>query len=660
MSHNPTQQRIEKLKQVINHHRYLRHVLDKQEISENALDSLKKELFDLEQQYPQFVTADSPTQRVEGKTAKGFAKALHKTPMFSLNDAFFEQDIIDWQVRIKKLLIPSEQTKLDYFCEVKVDGLAVSLIYEKGVFVRGATRGNGKIGEDITNNLKTIESIPLKLRNPVFCEVRGEAYITKKDFALLNKEQTKKGEAPFANPRNTAAGALRQLNPKVVANRRLSFLAWQLSNTNTQENEQKLLQEYGFKPALGKYCQALTDVFGFYNEVLKQRDKLPYQIDGIVVSVNNSQLFGKLGVVGKAPRGAIAYKFPLKQTTTIIKDIKLQVGRTGAITPVAVLGAVNIGGSTITRATLHNEDEIKRLDVRVGDTVIVGRAGDVIPQVIKVLKDLRPTNAKPFAMPSNCPICQTKLIKEKEQVALKCPNKNCQVKQLRQIYHFVSKTAFDIDGLGPKIVEQLMEQGLIADAGDLFFLQKGDLLPLKRFAEKAADNLINEIANKKHISSERFIYALGILNVGIETAIDLAKHFSLETLKKADEAQLTSIKDIGPIVAKSIYGWFHNKQNIAFLNKLKKAGIVIKNYQPPATNYKLSNKVFVLTGTLTAMPREQAKQKIRVLGGEVTESISKNTTYLVAGANPGSKLARARTLGVKILNEPQFLQLINN
>ncbi|PIP32003.1 NAD-dependent DNA ligase LigA, partial [bacterium (Candidatus Gribaldobacteria) CG23_combo_of_CG06-09_8_20_14_all_37_87_8] len=330
-------QRIEKLKQVINHHRYLRHVLDKEEITEAALDSLKKELFDLEQKYPQFITPDSPTQRVEGKVSKGFAKTQHTTPMFSLNDAFSEQDIIDWETRITKLLTLEEEKKLDYFCEVKVDGLAASLIYKDGVFVSGATRGDGKIGEDTTNNIKTIESIPLRLEKPISCEVRGEAYITKKDFILLNKEQAKKGEELFANPRNTAAGALRQLDPKVVGERRLSFLAWQLMPAVDQITENNLLKEYGFKTPESRFCLSLKEVFIFYQEVLKQRDKLPYQIDGLVVSVNNNQVFDQLGIVGKSPRGAIAYKFPLKQATTIIDDIKLQVGRTGAITPVAIL-----------------------------------------------------------------------------------------------------------------------------------------------------------------------------------------------------------------------------------------------------------------------------------------------------------------------------------
>ncbi|OIO46020.1 NAD-dependent DNA ligase LigA [bacterium (Candidatus Gribaldobacteria) CG10_big_fil_rev_8_21_14_0_10_37_21] len=665
-------QRIEKLKQVINHHRYLRHVLDKEEITEAALDSLKKELFDLEQKYPQFITPDSPTQRVEGKVSKGFAKTQHTTPMFSLNDAFSEQDIIDWETRITKLLTLEEEKKLDYFCEVKVDGLAASLIYKDGVFVSGATRGDGKIGEDTTNNIKTIESIPLRLEKPISCEVRGEAYITKKDFILLNKEQAKKGEELFANPRNTAAGALRQLDPKVVGERRLSFLAWQLMPAVDQITENNLLKEYGFKTPESRFCLSLKEVFIFYQEVLKQRDKLPYQIDGLVVSVNNNQVFDQLGIVGKSPRGAIAYKFPLKQATTIIDDIKLQVGRTGAITPVAILRPVNIGGSTITRATLHNEDEIKRLNIRVSDTVIVGRAGDVIPQVLHVLKDLRPKGAKAFKMPKICPACQTVLIRPLDQAIWRCPNHFCSVKSRRQIYHFVSKSAFDIDGLGPKIIDQLFEAGLISDGADLFLLKKGDLLPLERFADKSADNLIAEIQAKKSISLERFIYSLGILNVGLETSVLIAQKLKMknEKLKIKEVANfykelsleaLQSVEDIGPIVARSIYDWFGNKQNIVFLDKLDEAGVKIaKSKGQKANSAKLQGTTLVLTGVLESMTRDQAKEKIRQLGGEVTESVSKNTSYLVAGNAPGSKLTKARTLGVKVLSESEFLLLLKD
>lgn len=669
MRKQEAKKRIEKLRTVINHHRYLYHVLNKQEISEDILDSLKKELSELETAFPDLITPDSPSQRVAGKPLDKFEKAEHQKPMFSLNDGFSRQDILDWQERFKKLLTRDEQAKIDYFCEVKVDGLAISLIYKNGLLQKGITRGDGRTGEDITQNLRTIESIPLRLERPFSGEVRGEAYIAKRDFALLNKEQERRGEELFANPRNTAAGALRQLDPKITKQRRLNFLAWQLLGKETQAQEQDDLQTLGFKTALGKHCQDINEVFSFYQEVLKQRNKLPYQIDGIVVSVNNNKIFEALGVVGKSPRAAIAFKFPLKQSTTIIEDIKLQIGRTGAITPVAILKPVNIGGATITRATLHNEDEIKRLGLKIYDTVIVGRAGDVIPQVIRVLTDLRTGKEKPFIMPKDCPSCQTKLVKPEEQTVWRCPNKNCQVKNRRAVYHFISKAGFDIEHLGPKIIDQLMEQGLIADAADLFFLQKGDLLPLERFAEKSADNLIAAVKSRKQISLPRFIYALGILNVGTETAALVARKLKvkseklkvkevLEYYQSISSQEWQEVKDIGPVAAKSIYDWFQEKQNILFLEKLEKAGVVIKNQELRIKNQELLGKTFVLTGTLENMAREIAKEKIRDLGGNVVDSVSKQTDYVVVGANPGSKLTKAEELAVKILTEKEFLEML--
>ncbi|PIU14232.1 NAD-dependent DNA ligase LigA [bacterium (Candidatus Gribaldobacteria) CG08_land_8_20_14_0_20_39_15] len=660
--------RLEKLKEVINHHRYLYHVLDKQEISEDVLDSLKKELSELEAAFPDLITADSPSQRVAGKPLDKFEKIEHQKPMFSLNDGFSRQDILDWQERFKKLLTQNEQAKVDYFCEVKVDGLAISLIYKNGLLQKGVTRGDGKIGEDITQNLKTIESIPLRLEKPFSGEVRGEAYIAKKDFALLNKEQERSGRELFANPRNTAAGALRQLDHKITKQRRLNFLAWQLLGKETQVEEQNNLQTLGFKTTLGKHCKDLNEVFSFYQEVLKQRNKLPYQIDGIVVSVNNNKIFDTLGVVGKSPRAAIAFKFPLKQSTTMIEDIKLQIGRTGAITPVAVLKPVNIGGATITRATLHNEDEIKRLGLKICDTVIVGRAGDVIPQVVRVLPDLRTGKEKPFIMPKSCPSCQTKLVKPEGQVVWRCPNKNCQVKNRRAVYHFVSKAAFDIEHLGPKIIDQLMEQGLIADSSDLFFLQKGDLLPLERFAEKSADNLITAIRSKKRIILSRFIYALGINGVGVETSALIAQMLRIKNqdlrikevsgyFQDISLQEWQEIKDIGPIVAQCLYDWFHSKPNEIFLEKLDKAGITIQNQELRSKNQELSGKTFVLTGTLENMAREIAKEKIRKLGGNVSDSVSPKTDYVVVGENPGSKLAQAQKLGVKTITENDFLAM---
>jgi DNA ligase (NAD+) len=679
--------RIEKLKKLINYHRYLYHVLDRQEISEAALDSLKKELFDLEQKYPEFITPDSPTQRVGGKPLEKFEKVRHPAPMLSFNDAFSEQDMKDWEERIKKLLTEQEIKKLDYFCELKFDGLAIELIYENEILKTGSTRGDGIIGEDVTQNLKTIEAIPLSLREKEEMikdlekeglreiaqtikkkglkrvVVRGEALISKKEFERINKEQEKKGLPKYANPRNIAAGSIRQLDPKVTASRRLDAYLYDLISDlgqKTHEQEHKILKILGFKVHKdSKYCKSLKEVFEFHKFWQKKRDTLPFEIDGLVVQVNNNEIFEKLGVVGKAPRGAIAYKFPLKQAETIVEDIKVQVGRTGAVTPVAHLKPVEVGGVTITRATLHNEDEIKRLGVKIGDTVIVGRAGDVIPEVVKVLKELRTGKEKEFRMPKKCPVCGQKLVKPEGEVIWRCSNPNCSARQRRALYHFVSKGAFDIEGLGPKIIDQLLEEGLISDAADIFELKEGDLIPLERFAEKSAENLVRAIKNKKEISLARFIYALGVPQVGEETAQDLAEHFgNLEKLKTATLEELLQIKDIGPETANSIYSFFREKRNLNLIERLLKAGVKIISPSKAKISKKLAGKTFVFTGGLKRYSREEAKEKVRQLGGEVSESVSKKTDFVVVGESPGSKFEKAKKLGVKTISEEEFLKML--
>lgn len=659
MVNQQIKQRIEKLKKLINHHRYLYHVLDQQEISEAALDSLKKELFDLEKEHPEFVTIDSPTQRIGGKPLDKFGKVKHSLPMLSFNDAFSFQDMKDWEERIKKLLTEAEMRKLDYFTEPKVDGLAVSLIYKKGIFKKGATRGDGRIGEDVTQNLKTIESIPLHLEKDIDCQVRGEVYITKKDFKKLNQERTKKGENPYANPRNTAAGSIRQLDSKVAASRKLNFLAWQLFGGENQVQEQKELKMLGFKPVEGKYRRDLSAVNDHYHQVQKKREEFPHQIDGLVVSVNDNKLFDKLGVVGKSPRGAIAFKFPLKQATTVVEDIEVQLGRTGALTPVAHLKPVEVGGVTITRATLHNEDEIKRLAVKIGDTVIVGRAGDVIPDVVKVLKELRSGKEKEFKMPKNCPVCGTLLTKPKREAIWKCPNPDCRARQKRYLYHFVSKKAFDIEGLGPKIINQLLAESLISDAADIFELKQGDLIPLERFAEKSSENLVQSIEQKKEITLSRFIYGLGIPSVGEETAQVLAEKFqNLENLKKAGREELEVVRDIGPETANSIFSFFRGKKNTNLIERLFKAGIKVINPVQKKVSRKLEGKTFVLTGVLKSLTREQAKEKIRACGGRTSAAVSGETDFVVIGSEPGSKLTKAKKLGIKTLSEKEFLKML--
>jgi len=667
MTRQEAKKRIEKLKKVINYHRYLYHVLDKQEISDAALDSLKKELFDLEQKYPEFITPDSPTQRIGGKPLKKFKKFVHPHPMLSFNDAFSKQDMYDWLERISRLLTPEEKSKLDYYCELKIDGLAIELVYKNGILDVGSTRGDGLIGEDVTQNLKTIEAIPLRIGQnstpPAFCVVRGEVFISKKEFKKLNQQQMRAGLPPYANPRNIAAGSIRQLDPRITASRRLDSFAYDLITDlgqKTHEEIHQILKRLGFKTNThNKYCKNLEEVFEFHNYWKKHRQSLPYEIDGIVVIVNSNEIFKKLGVVGKAPRGAIAYKFSLKQAVTIVKDIKVQVGRTGALTPVAYLKPVKVGGVTISRATLHNEDEIKRLGVRIGDTVIVGRAGDVIPDIVKVLSGLRTGKEKEFKMPKRCPVCGTKIIKPEGEAISRCPNPKCFARRKEHLCHFVSKGAFDIAGLGPKIIDQLIEEGLVSDPTDLFELEEGDLVPLERFAEKSAQNLIKAIQSRKEIDLARLIYALGIRNVGEETARDLVKHFNnLENLKKASLEDLEKIMDIGPIVAHSIYDWFHEKRNLEFLDKLKKAGIKIKSQKQKFKIQKLRNLTFVLTGSLETMTREQAKEKIREFGGEISESVSKKTDYVVVGKEPGSKYEKAKKLGIKIIGEKEFLKML--
>ena len=662
MTKKEAKQRIEKLKKLINRYRYSRHVLDKELVPIDVEDSLKKELFDLEQKFPQFITSDSPTQRVGGRPLEKFVKVRHPQPMLSFNDAFSQKDMEDWLERISRLLTTEEVKEIDFYCEPKLDGLAIELIYENGIFKTGSTRGDGIIGEDVTQNLKTIEAIPLRLTKPVEVVARGEVIITKKEFEKINKEQRKKGLPLFANPRNLAAGSVRQLDPKVTSQRHLDSTCYELISDfgqKTHEEEHKILHSLGFKTnnKYSKYCKDLKEIFEFHSFWYKNREKLPYEIDGLVVTVNSNKIFEKLGVVGKAPRGAIAYKFPLKQATTIVEDIRIQVGRTGAITPVAYLKPVEVGGVTISRATLHNEDEIKRLGVKIGDTVVVGRAGDVIPDVVRVLPELRTGREREFRFPKKCPACQKELIKPEGKAVWRCPNPKCFARQREYFYHFVR--AFDIIGLGPKIIDKLIDAGLVSDPADLFKLEVGDILSLERLAEKSAQNLISAIQSKKKILLSRFIYALGIKNVGEETAQDLTQYFgSMEKFQGSTLEELQKIRDIGPVVAESIHQWFQEKRNLKFLEKLKKSGVTIIYFEGRVRPGRLQGKTFVLTGSLETMTREEAKEKIRLLGGEISESISKKTDFLVAGKEPGTKYEKAKKLGIKRLKEQEFLKLI--
>jgi DNA ligase (NAD+) len=665
--------RIEKLKKEINRCRYAYHVLDKELISPEALDSLKKELFDLERRFPELVTPDSPSQRVEGKPLKTFKKVRHEKSMISFDDAFSEEDMRDWFSRLENFL--KREVKPEFYCELKIDGLAIELVYENGILIQGSTRGDGIMGEDVTQNLRTVEAIPLKIEStnpehpiPKRLVVRGEVFLTKKEFDRINREQKKKGGKFYANPRNIAAGSIRQLDPKIIAARKLDSFQYAIVSDLGQvkhEEEHEILKSFGFKTnPWNKLVHSLDEVFKFRDHWVEGREKIPYEIDGTVVIINDNLTFEAGGVAGKSPRAAIAYKFSPREAETVVEEIKVQVGRTGALTPVAVMRPVGVGGITITHATLHNFDEIERLGLKVGDTVIISRAGDVIPQVTKVLKNLRTGKEKNFRIPAKCPVDGSRIIHE--GAIYRCSNPRCGARHQEQLCHFVSRRAFDIRGLGGKIINRFLDEGLIADAGDIFNLKEGDIKVLERFGEKSAENIVREIGGKKKITLARFIYSLGILNVGEETAIDLAKQFPAssisEFLKKYSrfsKEDLKEVRDIGPKVSESIYSWFREMRNLELLRKLGKASVAIVREYRAKGEQKLSGETFVLTGSLSGMSRDEAKEKIRALGGEISESVSSKTNYVVAGDDPGSKYDRAKQLGVKILNEEEFRELIN-
>lgn len=656
--------RIEKLKKEIEHHRYLYHVLDKSEISEEALDSLKKELLDLEKNYPEFITKDSPSMRVSGVALDKFEKILHSFPVLSLQDIFSIEEFYDWENRNKKIA----NGNYDYFCELKLDGLTIVLTYENGILKNAATRGDGKIGEDVTNNIKTIESVPLKLRDnkrkiPEILTVRGEVVLTKSYFEKINKQRERDGLEPFANPRNIAAGSIRQLDPNVTRQRELLYFGYYFDEDlgqTTHQEEHEILKEYGFKISNhNEYCKNDKEVETYLKKWEEKRKKLDYMTDGVVIVVNNINLEKKLGSVGKTERWMIAYKFRAEQVTSQVKDIIFQVGRTGAITPVAILEPKKLAGSLISRATLHNFDEIKRLDVRIGDTVILQKAGDVIPDIVETLVRLRTGNEKKVLAPRKCPACNSDVYKKDGEVNYYCSNKNCYAVQKESIIHFVSKKAFNIEGLGIKIVEQLIECGLIKDVSDIFKLKKEDLISLERFADKSADNLIEAIENSKKINFDRFIYSLGIRHVGDEMSSILAYRFgNLEKFMKISEEELTSINDIGPKVCESVYKFLNNSKNINLIDKLIALGVKIIPVK--TKSQKLKGKILVLTGSLSNFTRDNAKKIIRELGGKVSSSISSEVDYLVCGDEPGSKFDKAKKLGIKIIDEKKFEQLIGD
>jgi DNA ligase (NAD+) len=652
--------RVAKLREQIAKYRYEYHVLDKLEISEAALDSLKHELYKLEQEFPELITKDSPTQRVAGKALAGFKKVTHSAPMLSIEDVFSREEADEWLTRLKKL---EPLGTFDFFAEIKMDGLAVSLVYEDGQFTQGATRGDGRVGEDVTQNLRTIEAIPLSLRKPKNrtipsrVEIRGEVYLTKKQLAHINNEQAKKGLEQYANPRNTAAGTIRQLDSALVAERKLSFFGYALVGEyglTTHEQEHELMMSLGIpQNPLNRHCKNLDEVERFHADVYKKRDKLDYWCDGVVVNVNDDRLFKRLGVVGKTPRGMVAWKFPAEQATTIVRDIEVNVGRTGALTPVAVMDPVLVQGTTVTHASLHNEDEIARLGLKIGDTVIVEKAGDIIPKIIEVLPKFRTGKEKTFHMPKKCPMCGSPVERRSGEVATVCTNKNCFAQQLARLLHFVN--AFDMRGLGEKIAEQLIQKGFVHEPSDIFTLEPGDFLQLEGFAEVSSKKLHKEIQDHREIDLGRFINGLGIRHVGEETAADLAKHFgSVEAFRRAELDDLVRVDGIGKVVADSVIEFLHDKKEQKELDRLLEL-VNVKRAAKRDTSGPLKDTTWVITGTLDSMSRDEAKEKIRSFGGDVTESVSKKTSFVVVGEEPGSKYEKAKKLGVTVLDEKAFL-----
>ncbi len=655
MDKRQADKRIKELVAEISYHNYQYYVLDKPEISDELYDALYRELVALEKEFPELVRPDSPTQRIGDKVKAGFKEVRHSKKRMSLDDVFSWDGLDKFADRVAKSLGKSP----DYTCEIKIDGLQIILTYKKGLLVQAATRGDGEVGEDVTHTVRTVRDIPLKLTQPLDLVVSGEIYIEKDEFERINREQKKAGEEQYANPRNLAAGTVRQLDPQIASSRRLSSFFYDLSGDlvpATQTEMFQRLQELHFKVNENfRLCNNLTEVKKFIEEWGIKRTKLSYATDGIVTKVNEIKLRDLLGVTAKSPRWAVAYKFPAEQAETVIEDIIVQVGRTGVLTPVAELRAVRLAGSTVQRATLHNEDEIKRKDIRIGDTVLVQKAGDIIPEIVKVVHHGK--NSSAWKMPRACPICGGKVERVEGEAAHRCTNKDCYVVRLRSIEHFISRDAFDMEGLGVKNLELFLQLGLIEDAADLFALREEDIAELERHGEKSAENIIQSIQSSKKISLDRFLYALGIRNVGKQTAIDLANHFrTLSSMKNASVDKLVEVEGVAGVVAESIYNHFHNPKQLRLMDKLLAAGVQVKEVR--VNGGKLTGKTFVLTGTLPHYTREEAASLIRAQGGKVSSAVSQATNYVVAGDNPGSKYAQAKRLGITLLSEIEFRDLL--
>lgn len=658
--------RAEQLRGAIDRHRYLYHVEDREEISQQALDSLKHELALLEKQYPALVTPDSPTQRVAGAPLPKFEKLRHEVPQWSFDDAFTEEEIREFDARVRKGIEKALGAGHNptYAVELKIDGFKIVLSYRNGVLVSAATRGDGTVGENVTQNIRTIESVPLRLRDSEENLVaEGEVWMGKKDFAELNKEREKAGEALYANPRNFAAGTIRQLDSTIVAKRNLQVFAYDIASSSayvpdTQIEELARLRALGFKVNPNhEQAKTIEEVISFWKKWQKKGEKQDYWLDGVVVKVNERKYQEALGYTGKGPRFAIAFKFPADQVTTVVEDIVLQVGRTGVLTPVAHLKPVRVAGSLVSRATLHNEDQIQKLDVRVGDTVVIQKAGDIIPEVLQVVLELRPKESRRFVFPRTCPVCGSPTERVAGEAAYRCTNPDCFARRNRALHHFVSKHALDIKGLGPQIVDLLIESGLVANPADFFDLSVDDISALPRMGELSAKNLITGINTARTVTLPRLLVALGIPHVGEETAEDIAREFgSIEKLRSATTHELASVPGVGEVVAQALFEWFREKNNARLLDELL-ARITVTASRVPQSN-SLTGMVFVLTGTMPGLSRDEAKELIKARGGSVSSSVSKNTGYVVAGDEPGSKHETARKLGVRIIDEREFRNLL--
>ncbi|MBW2027994.1 MAG: NAD-dependent DNA ligase LigA [Deltaproteobacteria bacterium] len=661
-------ERVEELRDQINYHNYRYYVLDDPEISDAQYDRLFDELVALEKAYPELISEDSPTQRVGAAPLEAFETVRHSLPMLSLNKVLSETEFLDFHRRVRELTGAKEE-EIMYTVEPKFDGLAVELVYVNGVFAQGSTRGDGIVGEDVTLNLRTVKSIPLRLLGKAafpLIEVRGEIIMNKEDFEGLNRVREEAGEPIFANPRNAAAGSVRQLDPKITSTRPLGMYAYGIGRiegkvlTNHWDTL-VFLRKIGFKTSqYAALCHSVDQVKAHYEKILGLRNELPYEIDGIVIKVNEFALQEKMGELSRSPRWAVAWKFPAQEEYTRVKDIVVSVGRTGALTPVAILEPIRVGGVEVSRASLHNEDEVKKKDVRIGDTVVVRRAGDVIPEVVKVIVSNRRGDERTFSMPDRCPVCGSKAIRPEGEAIRRCTGIACPAQIKENLAHFVSKGAMDIDGLGPKLLEQMVDKGLIRDQADLYFLKKEDLMKMDRMGDKLAENILQAIDRSRRPSLSSLIYALGIRNVGQHLARVLARRFgSIDNLAKQGIDDLTLVDEIGPIVAESIHGFFRNPVNVKILEKLKRGGVVFPVEETcPRKETALSGRTFVLTGTLEAMTREEARRIIEAMGGRVSSSVSTKTDFVVVGRDPGSKYQRARNLGVRTLEEAEFRKMI--